>query len=105
MEDHREEAPGNFFLVIDELHSDLVDDRQFHMVIGQFMDMVNHSAPFSWFCIVLLLRTASLLKFESFFKETMLNQQCFSLNPLGEERESAGMPPFWGHTIKQKTKH
>src|SRR3546814_14013464 len=84
MEDHREEAPGNFFLVIDELHSDLVADRQFHMVIGQFMDMVNHFAQFSWFRIVLMLRTASLLKFESLFKETVINPQWFSMR--SEER-------------------
>src|SRR5690606_37744632 len=75
MEEHRTGAPGSFYLVIDELHNDLVADRQFHMVICQFMDMVNHFAQFSWFRIVLILRTSSLLKYESLFKKTVINPQ------------------------------
>src|SRR5690606_13884844 len=29
---HQDTAPGNFYLVVDELHSDLVADRQFYSV-------------------------------------------------------------------------
>ncbi|MFB2120691.1 hypothetical protein [Parapedobacter sp. 2B3] len=94
MEEHRKGAPGNFYLIIDELHSDLVADRQFYMVISQFMDMVNHFAQFTWFRIVLMLRTASLLKFEDLFRETVINPQWFSLQLGGQPREAAGMPPF-----------
>src|SRR5690606_30226411 len=97
MENHRTEAPGNFYLIIDELHSDLVADRQFHMVICQFMDMVNHFAQFTWFRIILILRTASLLKFESLFKETVINPLWFSMQHNGEAREAAGMSAF-SHT-------
>ncbi|HWK58062.1 MAG TPA: hypothetical protein VNQ80_12015 [Parapedobacter sp.] len=94
MENHRTEAPGNFYLIIDELHSDLVADRQFHMVICQFMDMVNHFAQFTWFRIILILRTASLLKFESLFKETVINPQWFSMQHGRKAREASGMPAF-----------
>lgn len=97
MEEHRTGAPGNFYLVIDELHNDLVADRQFHMVICQFMDMVNHFAQFSWFRIVLILRTSSLLKYESLFKETVINPQWFSMQYGGQPREAADMPAF-SHT-------
>jgi len=61
------------------------------------MDMVNHFAQFNWFRIVLMLRTASLLKFESLFKETVINPQWFSMQHNGEVREAAGMPAF-SHT-------
>lgn len=97
MEDHRYEAPGNFCLIIDELHSDLVADRQFHAVISQFIDMVSHFAQYTWFRIILVLRTASLLKFESLFKDTVINPQWFSMQHGGATRESVGMPVF-SHT-------
>lgn len=94
MEDHRTDAPGNFYLIIDELHSDLVADRQFHMVISQFMDMVNHFAQFRWFRIILMLRTESLRKFESLFKETAINPQWFSMQHPMDAGATVGMPVF-----------
>lgn len=105
MEDHRTEAPGNFYLIIDELHSDLVADRQFHTVIGQFMDMVNHFAQFNWFRIVLMLRTASLLKFEDLFRETVINPLWFSMRHGRKHRAADGMPELSHTELHQLTKN
>src|SRR5690606_26978307 len=78
MEEHRDSAPGNFYLIIDELHSDLIADRQFYNVISQFIEMVRHFAQYKWFRIVLVLRTVTLLKYENLFKDTVINPQWFS---------------------------
>ena len=94
MEDHRTTAPGNFYLIVDDLHSDLVADRQFHTVLGQFIDMVNHFAQFSWFRIILTLRTASLLKFEDLFRTTVINPLWFSMQQGQEYSAESGMPYF-----------
>src|SRR5690606_10400104 len=69
-------------------------DRQFHTVISQFIDMVSHFAQYTWFRIILVLRTVSLLKFESLFKDTVINPQWFSMPHGGFTQESAGMPAF-----------
>lgn len=94
MEGYRVAAPGNFYLVIDELHCDLVPDRQFYNIMSQFIEMVRHFAQFNWFRIVLVLRDVTLLKYENLFKETLINPQWFS--DLGKTmvRTAPGMPSF-----------
>src|SRR5690606_21041161 len=101
MENHRDEAPGDFYLVIDELHSDLVADRQFHTVISQFIEMVRHFAQYQWFRIVLVLRTVSLLKYESLFKDTVINPQWFSMLSGEAGAESAEMGAFSNAELHQ----
>ena len=105
MDSHRTVAPGNFHLIIDELHSDLVTDRQFHTVIDQLRDMVNHFAQYSWFRMVLILRTASLLKFDDLFKETTINPLWFSMQQNGAYRATTGMPTFSYTELHQLTKN
>lgn len=104
MEDHRATAPGNFYLIVDEVHSDLVADRQFHTVINQFIDMVNHFAQFNWFRIVLTLRTPSLLKFEDLFEKTIINPQWFLERRSDKSWAASGMPPFSNTELHQLTK-
>jgi len=94
IEHHRDTAPGNFYLIIDELHSDLIADRQFYSVINQFIEMVCHFAQYKWFRIVLVLRTATLLKYENIIKDTIVNPQWFSVLSGTSGHESANVPPF-----------
>lgn len=101
MEDHRNSAPGNFYLVIDELHSDLIADRQFYNVISQFIEMVRHFAQYKWFRIVLVLRTVTLLKYENLFKDTVINPQWFSTLSKTAGNESANVPPFSNAELHQ----
>ncbi|WP_353130998.1 hypothetical protein [Parapedobacter pyrenivorans] len=94
IENHRNQAPGNFCLIIDELHSDLIADRQFYTVISQFIEMVRHFAQYDWFRIVLVLRTATLLKYEGLFKDTIINPEWFSILSGESGNESANMAAF-----------
>ena len=94
MERHRDSAPGNFYLVIDELHSDLIADRQFYSVINQFIEMVCHFAQYKWFRIVLVLREVTLRKYENLFKDTIINPQWFSVLSGTAGHETANLPPF-----------
>lgn len=101
MEHHRDTAPGNFYLVIDELHSDLIADRQFYSIINQFAEMVCHFAQYKWFRIVLILRTATLYKYESLFKDTIINPQWFSVLSGASGHESAKIPAFSNAELHQ----
>ncbi|RQP19188.1 hypothetical protein [Parapedobacter defluvii] len=101
METHRDTAPGNFYLIIDELHSDLIADRQFYSVINQFIDMVCHFAQYRWFRIVLMLRTVTLLKYESIFKDTIINPQWFSVLSKTSGNESANIPTLSNAELHQ----
>lgn len=94
IENHRNHAPGNFYLIIDELHSDLVADRQFYTVISQFIEMVRHFAQYKWFRIVLVLRTVTLLKYESLFRDTIINPEWFSMLSGESGSEAANMVAF-----------
>ncbi|SFC79638.1 hypothetical protein SAMN05421747_1283 [Parapedobacter composti] len=94
IEEHRDSAPGNFYLIVDELQSDLVADRQFHAVITQFIDMARHFAQYRWFRIILVLRTSTLFKHESLFKDTVINPQWFSVLSGPSGNEWANMPAF-----------
>ncbi|WP_353185986.1 hypothetical protein [Parapedobacter lycopersici] len=78
MDDHKNAAPGKFYLVIDEFHSDLVADRQFYTVIKQFVEMVRHFAQYKWFRIILVLRTTTLFKYETLFSSTATDPLWFS---------------------------
>lgn len=86
VEDHKDTAPGNFYLIIDELHSDLIADKQFYTLINQFTQMVRHFAQYPWFRIILVLRTTTLLKYETLFKDTISDPLWFS--SLDNTRES-----------------
>ncbi len=98
---HRDNAPGNFYLIIDELHSDLIADRQFYSVINQFIEMVCHFAQYKWFRIILVLRTVTLLKYENLFKDTIINPQWFSVLSGTSGHESANLPPFSNAELHQ----
>lgn len=92
MESHRDTTPGDFYLVIDELHCDLIADRQFHTVISQFIEMVRHFAQYKWFRVILVLRTITLLRYENLFKDTIINPQWFSIlsRETGNKRANVG---------------
>lgn len=94
METHRGAAPGNFYLVIDELHSDLVPERQFFSVMTQFVEMVHHFAQYEWFRIIVTLRDATLQKYESLFRNTVINPQWFSVLSGESGKKWATMPAF-----------
>jgi len=101
MESYGEAAPGNFYLVIDELHCDLVADRQFHNIISQFIEMVRHFAQYRWFRVILVLRTATLFKYESLFKDTIINPQWFSVLNGTPKSKSAEMTAFSTEEVRQ----
>src|SRR5690606_12337242 len=73
--------------------------------IGQFIDMANYFAQYKWFRIILVLRTASLLRFESLFKDTVINPQWFSMQNGGSIKDSAGMPVFSHTELYQLTQN
>lgn len=87
MEDHKNAAPGKFYLVIDEFHSDLVADRQFYTVISQFVEMARHFSQYDWFRIILVLRTSTLFKYEPLFNRISNDPMWFS--SLGSSAESS----------------
>ena len=105
MESHRDMTPGNFYLVIDELHCDLVADRQFHTVISQFIEMVSHFAQYKWFRVILVLRTITLLKYESLFKDTIINPQWFSVLSGEAGNKWASMNTFSNTELCQLAKN
>ncbi|MGK6350932.1 hypothetical protein [Parapedobacter sp. DT-150] len=94
MDNNRENPPGNFYLVIDELHSELVADRQLYTVISQVIEMVSHFAQYNWFRVILVLRTITFLKYESLFKSTVINPQWFSVLSGETGKQWANMGPF-----------
>lgn len=103
MENYRNAAPGHFYLIIDELHNDLVSDRQFHTVISQFIEMTSHFAQYKWFRIILVLRTVTLRKYESLFRNTISNQQWFSVLGGNPNNKIADMCPFSTPELYQLT--
>ncbi|WP_257670381.1 hypothetical protein [Parapedobacter tibetensis] len=105
MANHRDNSPGNFYLVIDELHSDLVADRQFYTVINQFIEMVCHFAQYKWFRIVLVLRTITLLKYENLFRDTIINPQWFSVLSGETGNKWANMSAFSDAELYQLTRN
>src|SRR5690606_40183257 len=94
MDDHKDSAPGGFYLIIDELQSDLITDRQFYTVINQFAEMVRHFAQYKWFRIILALRTATLTKYETLFKDTAADPLWFSSLSHDVGSRYADMPAF-----------
>ncbi len=105
MEDHQHTAHGNFYLIIDELHSNLLADRQFHTVISQFIEMVSHFAQYQWFRVILVLRTITLRNYESLFKDTIINPQWFSVLSGERGRKWANMPAFSNAELLQLTRN
>ncbi len=94
METHRGAAPGNFYLVVDELHSDLIPERQFFAVLTQFVEMVHHFAQYRWFRVIVTLRETTLQKYEGLFKSTVINPEWFSVMSGESGRKWASMPGF-----------
>src|SRR5690606_34571822 len=76
-------------------------DRQFHTVISQFIEMVRHFAQYKWFRMVLVLRTVSLAKYESLFKDTIINPQWFFMQSDESGNESAHMAAFSNAELHQ----
>lgn len=101
MENYQDGAPGNFYLIIDELHSDLVTDKQFSNTIDQLSDMAQHFARFTWFRVILVMRTSTLFKYRNLFQDTIANLQWFSILSGTPAGESADMGAFSNAELHQ----
>ncbi len=101
MEAHRDTAPGMFYLIIDELHSDLVSDRQFCSIITHFIEMVRSFAQYKWFRIILVLRTVTLYKYKNLFEDTIINPQWFSILSGERGKKSANLGDFSNSELRQ----
>lgn len=53
---YKESAPGNFYLIIDDMSSSHISDNQYHSIFCQLIEMVNYFSAFSWFKIILSMR-------------------------------------------------
>lgn len=92
--DHKDTAPGNFYLIIDELHSDIIAEKQFHAIVGQFTEMVRHFAAYPWFRVILVLRTTTLRKYEALFRDTISDPLWFSALDNSEASSSTSIGAF-----------
>src|SRR5690606_29883332 len=75
-------------------HSDLIAEKQFYTIIGQFNEMVKHFAQYPWFRVILVLRTTTLRKYETLFRDTVSDPLWFSSLDNDEASPYAGIGTF-----------
>lgn len=101
MDVHAVEAPGDFYLIIDQLHNNFVSERQFYTVISHFLEMINHFSQFKWFRIILLLRTDTLLKYNTLFPHESFNPNWY-IPSVGSDAKGLGrMTTFTKHELNK----
>src|SRR5690554_4648482 len=80
---YKDSAPGNFYLIIDDMSSGHITDKQYHSIFSQLVEMVNYFSKFSWFKIVLSVRSHVWHKYSHLIEDNKnINQQWFTNDNL-----------------------
>lgn len=53
---HKTSAPGNFYLIIDDLSNSILSENEYCSIFTELINMVNYFSAFSWFKIILSVR-------------------------------------------------
>lgn len=56
LNNHRTSAPGNFYLVIDDIPNSSITEKEYRTIFTVLIDMVNYFSSFNWFKIILSIR-------------------------------------------------
>ncbi|MCL4638571.1 MAG: hypothetical protein M5Z89_06230 [Olivibacter sp.] len=95
MQRHANNAPGNFYVVIDDFNDRLANDRIFEMAFRQLVDMVSHLAPYRWLKIVVALRPYTWHKYGHIVEgHEVTRRQWFTSFSVDESNFLENMPGF-----------
>lgn len=54
---YKNAAPGRFYLIIDDMSSNHLDENQYHFIFDELIEMVNYFSVFGWLKILLSVRS------------------------------------------------
>ncbi|SEN49687.1 hypothetical protein SAMN05216436_11750 [bacterium A37T11] len=99
---YKRQAPGNFYLIIDDLNNHIFNEKHFNLIINQLIDMSAYFSAFSWFKFIISTRpdTWQLYKHLIEGSKTLYANWYTSFNSH-KGNESANMIPFSIDEIQQ----
>lgn len=53
---HKKSAPGNFYLIIDDLSNSILSEKEYCSIFTELINMVNYFSTFNWFKMILSVR-------------------------------------------------
>lgn len=94
MADHAANTPGNFYLVVDEIHSHSTSEKDFFQVVNQFIGLASYFARYKWFRIMLVMRTSTLVLYKKLFRDVIIKPQWFSALNTTKATGFSSLPAF-----------
>jgi len=92
---HEKEAPGNFYIIIDDFNNNLINNRLFDIVFKQLIDMVAYLSNYSWMKIIITLRPSTWQKYGHLIENyTEISKLWFTNFPNGQRANATNLQPF-----------
>jgi len=99
---YKNNAPGNFFLIIDDFNTNLMNKRLFEAIFKQLIDLSTHLSHYSWIKMVILTRPCTWQKYGSLIEGyPMINRFWFTDFSSLNHSNATNLPPFTSSEIKR----
>lgn len=87
MSDHAQNAPGKFFLVIDEARFRFERQPPNHSVFAEMVNMVSHFSKYPWFRFILVMRSTTFDLYHRYYENLLAKPEWFLGENATLERE------------------
>lgn len=102
IEEYRKNAPGNFYLIIDDFNNNLINNRLFDIVFRQLIDMVAYLSNYPWMKVVITLRPSTWQKYGHLIENHPETSKLWYTNFSGTRRVNAiNLNAFTNQEIQQ----
>lgn len=99
---HQENAPGNFYLIIDDFNNNLINNRLFSIAFKQLIDMANYFSSYPWMKIIITLRPSTWQKYGHLIENhSETNKLWFTNFPSSKRVNAINLQPFSTAEIQQ----
>ncbi|QNL52109.1 hypothetical protein H8S90_11315 [Olivibacter sp. SDN3] len=99
---HQENAPGNFYLIIDDFNNNLINNRLFDIVFRQLIDIATYFSSYPWMKIIITLRPSTWQKYGHLIENhPETNKLWFTNFPCSKRVNAINLQPFTTTEIQQ----
>jgi len=99
---YEKEAPGNFYIIIDDFNNNLINNRLFDIVFRQLIDMTAYLSNYPWMKIIITLRPSTWQKYGHLIENhSDIDKLWFTNFPYNKRANATNLQPFSTQEIQQ----
>jgi len=99
---YEQQAPGHFYIIIDDFNNNLINNRLFDIVFRQLIDMVAYLSHYPWMKILITLRPSTWQKYGHLIENHPEISKLWHTNFISGQRANAiNLYPFNVQEIQQ----